>query len=91
MLWLYSRRKFNTDIDVQKQIDVILPIKGFCKNWKDSQALDNFPETVQNYIHAINMYDSDYIMSCSTPTPSVGNTLKKIYLGQTFWYEFKSK
>ena len=34
------------------------------------------------------MFDSDYIMSCSTKTTSVSNTLKKIYLGGTIWDKF---
>ena len=29
VLWLYSRQKFNTDIDLQKKIGVILVIKRF--------------------------------------------------------------
>ena len=32
MLLLYSRQKFNTNIDIHNQIGVILPIKSFCGN-----------------------------------------------------------
>ena len=45
---------------------------------------------VQNIIYAINMYNSDYTMICSTSITSVANTLKKIYLGGTLWCEFTS-
>ena len=37
------------------------------------------------------MYDSDYIISCSNPIPSVENNLKNIYLGGPIWDGFTSK
>ena len=56
-----------------------------------SQALKNVPQTVQNGINAINMYDSDYIMSFCTPISYVENTLNNIYRGGPLWDEFTSK
>ena len=41
-------------------------------------------------MHTINMFDSDYIMRCSTAMDSVANTPKKIYLGGTLLYESAS-
>ena len=90
MLWLYSTQKFNTDIDIQNQIGVILPIKMFYDNWKISQALKNVPQTVQNCINAINIYDSDSIISFCTSITSFANTLYNIYLGGTFGDKFIS-
>ena len=58
---------------------------------RTSQSLNNIPLVVQNRIHDINVYDSDYIMSSSSPIPSVSDTLKKIYLGGPLWGEFISK
>ena len=63
----------------------------FFNNWKKSQALNNLARIVQNCNNAVNMYDSDSIMSCCTPVISVSNTLKKIYLGGTIWDEFTSE
>ena len=91
VLWLYSRWKLNTDIDVQKKIGVILPIKRFCDNWKTSQAFEKVPLIVQNCMHASNMYDSVSIMSFSTLIPSVKNTLMNISLGEPLWCEFTSE
>ena len=34
------------------------------------------------------MFYSDFIISCITPSPSVANTLKYIYLCRPLWYEF---
>ena len=56
-----------------------------------SEALKNFPQTIKIIITATNMYESDYIMSCCTPIPSVENTPKKIYIGGTLWDEFTSE
>ena len=55
---------------------------------KSSQALKDVPETVQNCINAVNIYDSDSIMSCCSPITLVENNLKNIYLGGPLWYEF---
>ena len=84
MLWLYPRQKFNTDIDVQKQIGVILSINSFCDNWKSFQALKNVLQTIQNFINAINMYDSDSIMSWCNPIPSFANTPRRFILVEIF-------
>ena len=65
--------------------------RGFLIIEQASQALKNFLMIVQNHIHAIIMYDSDSIMICSTPIPSVSNTLKRIYLNGPLWYEFTSQ
>ena len=58
---------------------------------KTFQLLNNVPLIVQNHIHTINMYDSDYIMICNKPMTSVENTLNKIYFGGILWGEFTSE
>ena len=49
----------------------------------DSLAMNNVPLRVKNNIHAINMFDSYSIMSCTTTIPSILNTPKHIYLSRT--------
>ena len=84
LLWFFSIRKFNIKFDVKNQVSVILPIQRFCDILEQaSLALNNVPLKVKNFIHAINIFDSDYIMSCSTTITSFANTLKNIYLGGT--------
>ena len=56
-----------------------------------SHDLKNVPLIFQNHIHAINMNDSNSIMSCSTPIYSVANTLKDISLGGPLWDGFISE
>ena len=55
---------------------------------QDSLDLYNMPLRVKKLIHYINMFDSDYIMICSTAIPSFRNTLKNIYPGGTLLGEF---
>ena len=50
-------------------------------------ALKNVPKTVENCINAFNMYKSGSIMILYTAITAVSNTLEKIYLGGTSWYE----
>ena len=66
---IFKMKIQKTDIDLQKQIGVILPIKMFCDNWKKNKALNNVPQIVQNRINDINMYESDSITSYCTPIP----------------------
>ena len=56
-----------------------------------SHDMKNVPLIFQNHIHAINMNDSNSIMSCSTPIYSVANTLKDISLGGPLWDGFISE
>ena len=56
-----------------------------------SQALNNVPIIVQNSVHAINIFDSDYIMILIHSIPSVTNSLKKIYVGGPLWDKFISE
>ena len=88
MLWLYSRQQFNTDIEVQNKIGVVLTIKIFLIIEINPQALKDVPLIVKDFIHSINMYGSDSIKIFSTPINSVENTPKKIYLGGPLWDEF---
>ena len=55
--------------------------KGFVTIEFFSKASKNVPQTVQNSINAINMYESDSIMSYSTQMNLIKNTLNNIYLG----------
>ena len=41
-------------------------------------------------MHAVNMFDSDYVMICNTKITSVENKLKKIYLSTNILIEFTS-
>ena len=68
LLWFCSIQQDNTDNFVQKQVSVILPIQSFLILKQSTQSLENVPLRVKNCIHAINMFDSDYIMSLSGHT-----------------------
>ena len=57
---------------------------------QSSLALNNVPLKAKKYIHAINMFNNDYIMSCSTKIPSVENTPKNIYPDGNILDEFAS-
>ena len=59
------------------------PPKGFLMIDHDSQALKNTPLRVKKYIHDIDMFDSDYVMTCNAAITSVRNTLNNIYLSTT--------
>ena len=65
--------------------------KGFVILEQAFKSLNNVPLRVQNNIYAIHMFDSDYIVSCSTAIPSVANTPKKIYLGGALCDELTSE
>ena len=65
--------------------------KGFLIFEQAYQALKNVTLRVQNRINDINMFDCDYIVSCSTAITSVLNTLNNIYLGGPIWDEFTSE
>ena len=56
----------------------------------DYQSLDNLPIIVKQRIHAVNMYDSYYVMTYNTEIPYVANTLKKIHISITIFNEFAS-
>ena len=70
-----------------KSVSNYLP-KGVVIIEQASHDMKNVPLIFQNHIHAINMNDSNSIMSCSTPIYSVANTLRKIYLRRPLWDEF---
>ena len=57
-------------------------------NLKIYQALENVPQTVQNCIDDINMYECGLIMRCCTLIPPVANTLDMIYIFGPLWDEF---
>ena len=90
-MWVFYIRQVNTDIDVQKQFSVILPIQSFFILEQASKDLNNVPLIFKNCIPAINMFDSYSKIGCSNQIYSVKNTLKKIYLGGYLLGEFKSE
>ena len=47
---------------------------------QDSQSLENYSIRVKQYMHTVNMYVSDFVMTFNTEITSVANTLKKIHL-----------
>ena len=64
--------------------------KGFVILEEASLALENVPLRFEKCIHAINMFNSDSIISYSTSIPSFENTVKKIYPGGNILDEFTS-
>ena len=44
------------------------------------QAPKNVPLRVNHCIHAVNMFENDSVIRCSTANPSVANNPKNIYL-----------
>ena len=68
---------------MQKQGSVILPIQRICDTRTSFSIPEECASESQKFIHTIDTFDSDSIMSCSTTITSVVNTLKKIYLGGT--------
>ena len=64
---------------------------GFIITEKYSRSLMNVPLTVKNIIHSINIYDSDSLMICSTPIPSIVNNLDSIHPSGTFKDELTSE
>ena len=58
---------------------------------KNSQALTNVLQTVQNHINSINIYESDSMMTCCTRILSVANALKNSYVGGPLWDKFTSE
>ena len=58
---------------------------------KNSQALTNVLQTVQNHINSINIYESDSMMTCCTRILSVANALKNSYVGGPLWDKFISE
>ena len=54
------------------------------------QALKNIRTRVKQRIHAVYMYENDFLMTCNSEIISVGNTLNKIYLIITILNEFIS-
>ena len=65
--------------------------KGFVVLDHYFQALNNVPLRVKKYIHDIDMFDSDYVITSNDENPSVANNLKKIYLSTTILNEFTFK
>ena len=49
----------------------------------DYQAPNNFQQRVKQRINAIDMFDSDYVITGNSEIPSVASTLKKIYISKT--------
>ena len=49
------------------------------------------PRRVKKRIHAVDVFDSEYIMICITEIPSVEKNSKKIYLGKPIWDELISE
>ena len=56
----------------------------------DYQALENSPFISKQLIHAVNIFETDYVMTCIDTIPSVENTLKKKHLSTTVLNEFNS-
>ena len=54
------------------------------------QPLNNFLLRVKQRIHYVDMFDSDYVMICSTAIPSVANTPRKFYFVGTLLDESTS-
>ena len=65
--------------------------KGFVILDKYYQVLKNVTMSVKQSIHAINMFDIDYLMSFSTAIPYIDNNLKKIYISGTLLNESTSR
>ena len=55
---------------------------------RDYKSLKNMPPGFKKRINAVNMFDIDAIMRCSTAITSVKNNLKDIYLCGTIFNEF---
>ena len=72
-----------------KLVSYYLP-KGFVTLDQDYQSLKNVPMRVKQLINAVNMFDSDSLMSCSNKINSAANILKNIYLGVTILNELTS-
>ena len=86
----WSKQQFNTNFDVQNKGSVVLPIQRFCDIRKIFSSPEECPLESQKRIHAIDIFDSDSIMSWSTAISSVENTLKNIYPGGTLLGDFTS-
>ena len=57
---------------------------------QDFKALKNVPMCVKQRINAINRFDPDAIMGCSSEITYVEHTLKKFYLSGNTLHEFTS-
>ena len=57
---------------------------------QDYQALDNNPIISKQFIHAVDMHGSDYIMTCNMEMPSVAKNTKKTNFSATIFNESTS-
>ena len=64
--------------------------KGFEIIDQDYQAPKDMYLRVKQRIHAINMFDNDYLTTCSTTITSVKNNLKKTHLSENIFNSFIS-
>ena len=53
---------------------------------QEYQALMKIPFKIKQQIHDIDMFDSDFVMTCDSKLTSVSDTLNKIYLSKTLLY-----
>ena len=53
---------------------------------QEYQALMKIPFKIKQQIHDIDMFDSDFVMTCDSKLTSVSDTLNKIYLSTTLLY-----
>ena len=54
--------------------------KGFVVLEHNSNKLSRISNEANQIIHAMDMHDSDYVMTCTTAIPSISNTLKKLWI-----------
>ena len=54
--------------------------KGFVMLERNSQALENLSLGVEQYMNAVNIFDSDYVITCNAAITSVANNLNNIHL-----------
>ena len=54
--------------------------EGFVVLERNSNISEIISNEAKQIIHAMDMHDSDYVMTCTAEIPSISNTLKKLLL-----------
>ena len=80
MPWIHEEFSLNVILLCRNRFVEYYLEKGFVILAHNPKNLSIVPNEVKQIMHAIDMHDSEYVMSCYTSITYVANTVKKLHI-----------